>query len=383
MDLALNETQLMLQGMAREFVEREVPKARVRQIDESVTGHSPELWAEIGSLGWAGMPVPEELGGTGNSMTDLAVVFESLGEAACPSPLLAQVLSAHVLLAVATPDQQQALLPAIAAGERLTAFVLTEADYGWDAASVRLPAASSGDGFVLNGTKRFVPYAEVADDLLVLVRTSSDADPEHGLTLVRVARTAPGIGVRRQLGWLGEPVCEVSFANVSVPGSAVIGVVGGAWPGVRSALDKSVVLLCAYMLGGSQGALDMSIEYSMDRVAFGQPIGTFQRVQDLIIKGLNDADAIRWTTYEALWKLDEGREGASLAASMAKAVASDGFQRACESCIYVHAGAGMDLDYGLTNHLKRSKFYAHYLGDAAHHKLRMASLLELDPSMAP
>jgi alkylation response protein AidB-like acyl-CoA dehydrogenase len=158
----------------------------------------------------------------------------------------------------------------------------------------------------------------------------------------------------------------------------VIGVPGQAWPGVETALDKTVVLLSAFMLGGTQAALDMSVEYSKTRMAFGQPIGTFQRVQDLIIKALNDADAIRWTTYEALWKLDEGREDGPLAASMAKAVASEGFDRACENAHYVHAGAGMDLDYGLTNHTKRSKFYGHYLGDAIHHKLRMAKLLGLE-----
>ena len=159
----------------------------------------------------------------------------------------------------------------------------------------------------------------------------------------------------------------------------MIGTHGAAWPGVESAIDKSVVLLTAYMLGGAQASLDLAIEYSKTRMAFGQPIGTFQRVQDLIIKVLNDVDAIRWTTYEALWKLDERRADASIAASMAKAVASEGFQASTENSLYVHAGAGMDLDYGLTNHIKRSKFYSHYLGDANHHKLRMAQLLELTP----
>jgi alkylation response protein AidB-like acyl-CoA dehydrogenase len=375
MDLALNETQLMLQSMAREFLMNEVPKATVRAIDESATGFSAELWRKIADLGWTGMAVPEEHGGTGNSLTDLASVFEALGEAACPSPLLSQVLASHLIQAVATPDQQAALLPMIATAERLFAVAITEPEYGWGASAVSMRGVIDGDSVVMSGTKMFVPYAEVADDLLVLVRTGDGSTPEPGLTLVTVERGAAGINIRRHQGWFGEPVCQVTFADVRAD---VIGVPGQAWPGVETALDKTVVLLSAFMLGGTQAALDMSVEYSKTRMAFGQPIGTFQRVQDLIIKALNDADAIRWTTYEALWKLDEGREDGPLAASMAKAVASEGFDRACENAHYVHAGAGMDLDYGLTNHTKRSKFYGHYLGDAIHHKLRMAKLLGLE-----
>ncbi|MDA1173188.1 MAG: acyl-CoA/acyl-ACP dehydrogenase [Chloroflexi bacterium] len=321
MDLALNETQLMLQSMAREFLANEVPKTSVRAIDESATGFSAELWRKIADLGWSGMAVPEEDGGTGNSLTDLGSVFEAMGEVACPSPLLAQVLAAHLVLGVATLDQRATLLPVIAMAERLFAVAITEPEYGWGAGAVQMRGVIDGDQVTMSGTKMFVPYAEVTDDLLVLVRTGDGATPEQGLTLVKVERDAAGIDVRRHQGWFGEPVCQVTFADARAD---VIGVPGEAWPGVEAALDKTVVLLSAFMLGGTQAALDMSVEYSKTRMAFGQPIGTFQRVQDLIIKALNDADAIRWTTYEALWKLDEGREDGPLAASMAKAVASEG-----------------------------------------------------------
>jgi acyl-CoA dehydrogenase len=373
MDLSLNETQLMLQTMAREFAEAELSPRSVRAIDESETGYSAELWGNIADLGFAGMLVPEAHGGTENSLTDLAVVFEALGYAACPSPLLSQVLVADLVGAIATPDQQSTLLPALASGERLAAFAMTEVDYGWGAADVQMSGALAGDGVTLTGEKTFVPYAEVADDLLVLVRTSPEG--ERGLTLAQVDRNATGIATRRQRGWLGEPVCVVTFDGVQAD---VLGQAGDAWPGVSAALDRATALLSAYMLGGSQAALDTAIEYSKTRMAFGQAIGTFQRVQDLIIRALNDTDAIRWTVYEALWKLDGGRDDAALAVSMAKAVASEGFQQSAENAIYVHAGAGMDLDYGLTTHVKRSKFYGHYLGDAIHHKLRMARILGLE-----
>ena len=370
MDLSLNETQLMLQSMAREFVEREVPKAVVRAIDESESGFSPDLWRKISDLGWPGMAVPEAYGGTGNSLSDLAVVFEVLGQNATPSPLLSQVLCAHLIVGIGSAEQHKTLLPAIATGDRIGAFALTESDYGWTANSVNLRAVVNGAQATLDGKKVFVPYAHVCDDLYVLARTS-----DAGHTLVRVDGHAAGVIVRRQSGWLGEPVCEVTLKAVT---GDVIGEVGTAWLGVQSAIDKSVALLAAYMLGGAQASFDLAVEYSKTRFAFGQPIGTFQRVQDLIIRILNDVDAIRWTTYEALWKLDELHPDSSIAASMAKAVASEGFQSSTENSLYVHAGAGMDLDYGLTNHIKRSKLYSHYLGDANHHKLRMADLLGLE-----
>ena len=378
MDLALNETQLMLQGMAREFLSNEVPKTTVRVIDESRTGFSVELWKKIAAIGWTGMAVGEEHGGTGNSLTDLASVFEVMGEAACPSPLLSQVFAAHLIQSVGTSAQQAECLPKIATGEHLFAVAITERDYGWSANALQMCGGIDGDGMVIGGTKMFVPYAEVADELLVLVRTRDSDATQKGVTLVRIEQQAPGVNVRRQRGWLGEPVCEVTFDEVR---AEVIGVPDEAWPGVEAAMDRTAVLLSAFMLGGAQAALDMSVAYSKTRMAFGQPIGTFQRVQDLIIKALNDVDAMRWMIYEALWKIDEGRPDGSLAASMAKAVASEGFDRVCENAHYVHAGAGMDLDYGLTNHTRRSKFYSHYLGDATHHKLRMARLLELDASL--
>ena len=171
MDLALNETQLMLQTMAREFAAAELSPRIVRAIDESETGHSAELWGKIAELGFAGMLIPEAHGGTENTLTDLAVVFEALGYAACPSPLLAQVLCADVVRAVATPAQQSALLPALASGERLAAFAMTEPDYGWGAVNIQMAGAPDGDGLVLDGEKTFVPGAgdaiESGDRLVV------------------------------------------------------------------------------------------------------------------------------------------------------------------------------------------------------------------------
>ena len=378
MDLSLTETQVMLRRMATEFLEQELPKERVREIDESETGFSPPLWGQMAELGWPGMVIPEEYGGTANSLTDLGVVYEALGYAACTSPLLSSgVLSAQTLLEVGDDAQKQELLPAIARGGHILAFAFTESDYGWGPESVQLTVTRRGDSFLLSGAKLFVPDAHIADQLLVVARTAQGADPQQGLSIFLVPGNAPGLSVRLQSGWIGDKVCEVTLKDVEVPASAVIGPVGEVWPAIERVLDRATALLCAYMVGGSQKALDMAVEYSKNRIAFGVPIGTFQRVQDRIIDALNDTEAARWTAYEALWKLDEGRADAPLAVSTAKAVVSDGFPRVCDNSHHVHGGIGTDLDFGLTHYTKRARTFQHYLGDAIHHKRRLARLLEL------
>ena len=217
----------------------------------------------------------------------------------------------------------------------------------------------------------------MADQLIVVARTSAGETPEHGVSMFVVDKDAPGVSVRVQTGWIGPKVCEVNFSNVEVPEANVLGPVDGAWPAVDKAMERATAALCAYMAGGTQKVFEMSQEYSQTRIAFGVPIGTFQRVQDHVIECLNEADAARWSTYDALSQIDEGDPGAGVAVSMAKAVVSDGFPKACDCSHHVHGGIGSDLEYGLTQYTKRARTLQHYLGDAIYHKARMARLMAL------
>ena len=377
MDLSLTEVQTMLQNSAREFMEREMPKARVLEIDDSPSGFAPDIWQKISELGWPGMVIPEAYGGSGNSFTDLGIVYEVMGNYACPTPHLSSaVLSAHAILEAGTEAQKQALLPNIASGQQIMTFAYTEPEYGWDPVNVKLTATQSNGGFTLNGTKLFVPDANVADQMVVVARTSTSADPEQGLTLLLVDTNAPGVSVRVQTGWIGPKVCEVNFESVEVPSEGILGDLGGAWPTINSTMDKGTAVLSTYMAGGIQRVVDMSQEYSQTRMAFGVPIGTFQRVQDHVIDALSEADAGKWTSYEALSQLDNGSPEASMSISMAKAVVSTGFPKACEASHHIHAGIGTDLEFGLTQYTKRARTLQHYLGDTIFHRSRMARFLK-------
>jgi alkylation response protein AidB-like acyl-CoA dehydrogenase len=378
LDASLSEEQTMLRNVTLDFLKHEVPKERVLEIDDSPEGFSRDLWRQMVDLGWAGMGIPADFGGSGNSFLDVGVLHEALGEFACPSPLLSTaVISAQVILELGDESQKKALLPAIAADGLIVSFAYTEPDYGWGPGNVNLSANPRDGGYVLNGTKLFVADANFADQLLIMARTSSGQVPEQGLSAFLVDAKGAGVAVRRLVGWLSDNLCEVNLSNVFVPASGVLGEVGSAWGGIERARDRAVAVLCAYMAGGARHAIELAIEYSKTRILYGVPISTFQRVQDHIIVGLNDADGAKWTAYEALWKLDEGKPDASISVSTAKAAASIGFPRACDCSHHVHAGIGVDLNYGLTQYSKRARTQQHYLGDAVYHKARLARLLSL------
>ena len=372
MDLTLNEIQTMLQSSAREFMDDQVPKTRVLEIDDSESGFDPNLWEQMSELGWPSLAIPEEYGGLGQGWVDLGVVSEVMGYYACPSPLLSSaVLSAQAIMAAGSEEQKQAMLPGIASGQQIYALAYTEPDYSWKPSAIKLQASGNGGGYTLNGTKLFVPDANVADRILVA------AASDDGLSLMAVDRTAPGVSVRVMDGWIGPKACEINFENVSVDSGDVLGEPGSAWSAIEYAMDRATAVLCAFMAGGTQAVYDMTREYSQSRIAFGVPIGTFQRVQDHVIDALTDADSAKWTAYEALWQLDEEMPDAPVGVSTAKSVASLGFPRACDAAHHVHAGIGADLDYGLTQYTKRARTLQHYLGDHSYHKARIANLLKL------
>ena len=378
MDLTLNEFQTMLQTSAREFMDDQVPKTRVLEIDDSESGFDSDLWQQMAEQGWPSLTIPDAYGGLEQNWVDLGVISEVMGYYACPSPLLSSaVLSAQAILAAGSEAQKESMLPGIAEGQQIYTLAYTEPDYSWSPNAIQTSATPSDGGYVLNGTKLFIPDANVADRILVAARASEGGSPQDGLTLLAVDRNAPGVSTRVMSGWIGPKACEVNFENVEVGADDVLGEPGEAWGAIEYAMDRATAVLCAFMAGGCQAVYDMTREYSQSRIAFGVPIGTFQRVQDHVIDALTDADSSKWTAFEALWKLDEGMGDASVSVSTAKSVASLGFPRACDAAHHVHAGIGADLEYGLTQYTKRARTLQHYLGDHVYHKARMARLMSM------
>ena len=371
MDLSLTEEQELLRSTARDFMEREAGREALLEFDDdSAFGCSDRVWRTAAEIGWLGMLTPAEYGGSGGSLTDAAVVYERLGAGPLSGPFFSSgALGALVVGEAGGDDGRARWLPNIAAGREVVALALTEPDYGWDADSVQTRATPTSAGFALSGTKLFVQDALAATTLICAVRVQDG----EGITLMMVDTRAPGVSIRPLSGFMGW-VGEVAFDNAEVPADAVLGEVGGGWRPLQSAIRKAIPILCAYKVGAAQAVFDMTLEYSRTRVQFGAPIGRFQRVQDHIVEMVNHLDAARWTTYEALWKLDAGRDDPA-SVHLAKAVASEGYYKACNHAHEVHAGMGVTREYGLTLHTRMSRTLYHFLGDPRFHRKRIADAL--------
>ncbi len=275
MDLSFTEMQKMLRNTARDFLKNECPWKVVQEIDDSETGFSEELWRKIAELGWLGMDFPEAYGGMGASLTDMSVIYEEMGNALMPGPhLTSAMLCGAIILETGNEEQKQQLLPEIAKGNKILTLALTEPDYGWAPECIHLTAMAKNGNFVLNGTKRYVHDAQIADQIICVARTSESENPEEGITLFLVEKESSGLSIRNLSGFVGEKLNEMTFNNVEVPASNVLGEVDNAWPALNKPLNRATLILCSYMVGASQHLLDMTIAYAQQRVQFGRPIAT-------------------------------------------------------------------------------------------------------------
>ncbi|HWO42974.1 MAG TPA: acyl-CoA dehydrogenase family protein [Candidatus Eisenbacteria bacterium] len=369
MDLSLTETQEMFKKVAGDFVKAEVPAHRMTQWYKEKETFQPQLLKKASELGWLGMMLPEQYGGSGMAATDCAVVFEELGRGPVPGPLFSSgILAAQIILEAGTEEQKRAWLPRICAGEAIVIPALTDKAAGWGAEAVESRLTKTPDAYLLNGAKRFVFDAEAATAFVVGARTE-----EGKVVLLIVDRNQPGVTIRRHTGFLVS-MAEVLFKDVAVAPAALLGPSGASWPILEVALEKALPILCAYQVGASQEVFDITCEYTRNRIVFGQPIGRFQRVQDHCVELSIHLDAARWATYETLWRIDSGLP-ARAASHEAKAVASEGYYQATNYAHMVWAGPGTDYGHPMMAHSVLAHTLYQYLGTPAHHKRLMMDAL--------
>jgi alkylation response protein AidB-like acyl-CoA dehydrogenase len=233
-------------------------------------------------------------------------------------------------------------------------------------------------GFVLSGTKLFVPDAHLSDALVVAVRTRDGSTMEDGISLFLVPKDAAGLAVTL-LPTIDETrkLCEVRLDNIAIAPAALLGEKHGGWPALARVLDRATVALCAEMCGGAQRVLDMTTDYAKIRVAFGKPIGSYQGVKHRAADMLVDVENAKSLTYYAAWATDEGLAEAPLAVSMAKAYASDAYRKVAGAGIQLHGGIGFTWEHDLQLYFKRAKASEVAFGDATWHRERVARLMTL------
>lgn len=377
MDLGLNEEQEMLKKSAKEFLTKECPKKLVRELDESDSGLSRDLWKKMAGLGWMGLPFPEKFGGNGGTLLDLIVLLDEMGYNIVPGPFFATVvLAGFTLLEAGSEEQKQTYLARICSGEMIMTLALTELDGTYLPESVETVAEAKGDKYVLKGNKLFVPDANVADFLLVAARTKTGIDPAEGISIFLVDVKSPGVKVI-PLKTLGrDKLCEVVFDNVTVPSKDLVGKLNGGWPVIKSILRKAAVAKCAEMVGGAQASLDMAVSYAKERVQFGRPIGAFQAIQHYCANMVTDVDGSRFITYKAAWTESEGLPS-DMEVSMAKAWTSEAYKRVAVLAHQIFGAIGFTMDHDMHLYFRRAKAGELAYGDADFHREIVAAQLGL------
>jgi alkylation response protein AidB-like acyl-CoA dehydrogenase len=378
MDFGFNQEQELLRNTARKFLENECTSEFVRARMAEPAGVTDAFWTKLAEQGWTGLVYPEEFGGTGLSFVDLTVLMEEMGRAVMPGPFFSTLLGGLTVLEAGSAAQKKEWLTKIAGGEAKAALAFTEPNARWDAAAVAVTAREAGGKYMLSGTKLFVLDAHVADVIVVVARTRESKRPEEGLSLFLVPKGARGLTVKL-LPTMDQTrkLCEVKFGDVVVGAEALLGPRDGAWAPLARVLDRATVALCAEMCGGAQRVLDMTTEYAKIRVAFGKPIGSYQGVKHRAADMLVESENAKSLTYYAAWAVDENVPEAPLAASMAKAYASDAFRRIAGAGIQLHGGIGFTWEHDLHLYFKRAKSSEFTFGDATYHRERVAQLINL------
>ncbi|MCC6849006.1 MAG: acyl-CoA/acyl-ACP dehydrogenase [Deltaproteobacteria bacterium] len=379
MNFALDEQQRQLRDTARAFLSAHAGSAEVRAAMATERGFDPALWRRIAEeMGWPAVVVPEDYGGLGLGQVEIMVLMEAMGAAVLCAPFFSTVcLGANALVVGASPEQRAAWLPGIAAGTTTAALAHAEPDGRWDADGVQALARIDGANVVLSGTKAYVVDGHTADLLLVAARTPGTSGTT-GVALYLVPATTPGLR-RRALATLDQTrrLAEIVLDDVRVPRSAVLGGDPQGWEPLATTLRLATVALAAEQVGGAERCLDLAVAYAGERMQFGRPIGSFQAIKHKCADMLMRVEAARSATYYAACAADERGPELAIAASLAKAYASDTYFRCAADCLQIHGGVGFTWEYDVHLYFKRARSSESLLGDAQYHRELVARHLAL------
>ena len=369
MNFGFSQDQQLLKEQVQRFVRERCPMPRVRAWCATETGYDREVYAELASLGFAGLTVPEAQGGAGLGFVEVAVVLEALGSGLVPGPLSSTLVTAAALSELGGDALKRRLLPDLAQGGRVGTLALFEGDQPLSGDGVALTAELRDGELRVSGQKDHVPDAAAADVFVVALNTPK------GLALAVIERDQPGVSTRdhavidrsKRLGRL--PLTDVPLGP-----QAVLVEGDGAAAAYQRLFDQGVVALCAEMLGAAEAVHGLTVGYAKERTQFGRPIGQYQGVKHPLAEMYVDIQTFRSLLYYAAWSVTGAPQELSRAASMAKAYGSEAFGRIGIDSIQLHGAIGYTAEYDAQLYLKRSKLSRACFGDSDFHYARVASL---------
>ena len=378
MALLFNEEQQYLKDTAKDFVQKNAPINHFRELrdSEDETGYSKELWKQMAELGWAGILISEEYGGSDFGMTGMGGILEETGRCLVPSPLFSTALLGVSLIELGgKADQKKNLLTKIAKGELTTAFALEEGSRHTPY-RISTTAEKKGKNFVLNGKKTFVLDGHSADLIVLAVRTSGRIEDQSGISLFLIDPNSTGLQRKRTHMVDSRNASEIHLKDVEVSETKLLGELDAGFSIIEEVLERGQIGISAEMLGNTLEAFDITLEYLKERKQFGAVIGSFQALQHRAAVMFAEIELTKSSVMGALNAVDENSNDRSRFASLAKFKAGETLHLVSSEAVQMHGGVGVTDEFDIGFFLKRSRVAEQIFGSSDYHLDRYATLSE-------
>ena len=376
MALILNEEQQSLKDIAREFLQKNAPVTHFREIRDTKNelGYDEALWKEMVDLGWSGILIPEEYGGSDFGMVGMGSIFEEMGKTLTPSPLFSTgVLGASLISLGGNNSQKQSLLPKIVDGSLTTALALEEGNRH-SPYSINTKAVKDGDNFKISGEKTFVIDGHTAGLLIVAARTDGSIDDSSGISLFLVDPNSKGIEITKTSMVDSRNAASIQFEDAIVSSSEILGEQNNGAGILEEVLDRAQIAISAEMLGNASQAFDITLEYLKERKQFGAVIGTFQALQHRAAEMYSELELTKSSVIAACNAVDENSNDLKRMASLAKFKAGETNYLVTNEAVQMHGGVGVTDEYDVGLYMKRARVTEQIFGNSEYHLDRYATL---------
>jgi len=370
MDFSLNEETILLRSSARRYLKEHCPTSFVREMAKDEQGFSRAMWKEMAELGWLGLSYEETYGGTGGSLLDLAILMEEMGKALLPSPFFCCIVLAGLVINEAGNAQlKEDYLPQMIRGEKILTLASLDERGRYDHRVPKTEVRDHGDGLcVMNGTRILVPYAHVAEEILVCADYTDSK--KHGPTIFRTLRES-GQKILPAETLTGEKLSIVLYEDTKLSSTDVLGSPGQGSSYIEKILPKAVICKCAEMVGGLDRVVEMTVQYMKERVQFGRPLGALQAVQHYCADMATYLESSRLIAYQAASLLSECIS-CEKEIAIAKAWCSDAYKKCSWIAHQLHGGIGFTEEHDLHLYYQHAKASELMFGDSFFHRMEVA-----------
>ncbi len=371
MDFDLNEDTVLLKDSAERFLREKCPPSLVKELVKAETGYSTTIWKEMAALGWLGLIYDEQYGGAGGGFFDLFILFEEIGKVLLPSPFFCSaILSGLIINEAGDEELKKKYLPPIIQGEKIFTSALIDEQGRYDFNDPKLEARETQDGeYIINGTKILVPYAHVADAILICAKVVGSR--VEGPSIFEIDGKADGQKKVPLDTLTEEKASAVIYENVKLSSESIIGSLGEGATYLNKVLPKAIILKCGEMLGGLERVLEITIAYVKERHQFGRPLGSLQAVQHNLADMATYLETTRLITYQAASLLSEGI-ACDKEIAMAKAWCSDAYKKCTWIGHQLHGAIGFTEEHDLHLYYKHAKQSELSFGSSWFHRAKVA-----------